>query len=352
MADASHDESVNESDPADAANMISAYNWAVKMAQKLLDAPRDLRIWSGRHATGAKKRMLDQTLTFEDVPDLVKEMNRSEPKRNVHRWLASFDSTADLDEDAFDDLVNDTLWMLEPMLALEMLHRREAAFFNKTFTAANVDAGSLDANSLDWLDSVDTSEDSSEPPSLLTVPVELLAKILRRSRLTGATAFGLASKRSSARLFIVLQQAAGRKARRADAWRSAGSRAATRLNGCHWERWSMIDGAYGAYGGQFDDATGRPLGFWALDDPDWHNKVVPQVEDGALTLHGDTRVFMVKEAYEPGGAGWDDYTYARHDLTVGGGLKFTLDVSNVPCGCIACVYLVAMDDPHGDNDSS
>ena len=44
------------------------------------------------------------------------------------------------------------------------------------------------------------------------------------------------------------------------------------------------------------------------------------------------------------GSDWGDHRYVRSDLHQSP-LKFTLDLSAVNCGCLACVYLVAMEDP-------
>ena len=43
-------------------------------------------------------------------------------------------------------------------------------------------------------------------------------------------------------------------------------------------------------------------------------------------------------------AGWAGRRYARFDLT-SRPLELDINLSGVPCGCLACVYLVAMADP-------
>ena len=64
-------------------------------------------------------------------------------------------------------------------------------------------------------------------------------------------------------------------------------------------------------------------------------------EKGTLTVGpGDTRVYLVKDHTR---LGWSQHEYVRLDLQRNP-LTYTLDLSNVPCGCLACVYMVAMDD--------
>jgi hypothetical protein len=46
---------------------------------------------------------------------------------------------------------------------------------------------------------------------------------------------------------------------------------------------------------------------------------------------------------------WAAHQYMRMDLSRSP-LSFTLDLSGVPCGCLACVYLVAMADPTDGDD--
>ena len=91
-------------------------------------------------------------------------------------------------------------------------------------------------------------------------------------------------------------------------------------------------------------------GAWALDDPDKHNTVHPAaLSDGkGVRLVADTRVILVKSGQESNPWGiWGDHQIQRLDLRQGVGLQFTLDISGVACGCIACIYLVAMGDPSG-----
>ena len=74
---------------------------------------------------------------------------------------------------------------------------------------------------------------------------------------------------------------------------------------------------------------------------DHHKSTAPRVENGKLTVQGDTRVYLVEDHRE---TEWDYHKYVRIDLQ-SFPLRFTLDLSNVPCGCLACVYLVKMKDP-------
>ncbi|KAL3926462.1 MAG: hypothetical protein SGPRY_003287 [Prymnesium sp.] len=83
---------------------------------------------------------------------------------------------------------------------------------------------------------------------------------------------------------------------------------------------------------------GYPKAGWVRDS----GKVT--VTNGNLEIQGDARAYLVQDhtVY----TGWGDHRYVRIDLHRSP-LQFTLDVSNVPCGCLACVYLVTMKDPVG-----
>ena len=72
----------------------------------------------------------------------------------------------------------------------------------------------------------------------------------------------------------------------------------------------------------------------------------PTVTDGALTVTGDVRAYLVQD-FQAGGD-WGDHRYVRSDMHEAP-LSFTLDLSGVDCGCLACVYLVAMKDPTSGN---
>ena len=87
-----------------------------------------------------------------------------------------------------------------------------------------------------------------------------------------------------------------------------------------------------------------PFAGWAHEG----GKIAHEISDGALRVNGDSRVYLVKDFRE---TVWADHKYVRMDMQKAP-LSFTLDLSNVPCGCLACVYLVAMPDPELGNDGS
>lgn len=78
---------------------------------------------------------------------------------------------------------------------------------------------------------------------------------------------------------------------------------------------------------------------WAID----HGgaQITP---DAGVTVRGDTRIYLVEDFH---GATWPQHQYVRLDLRKS--ISFDLDLSGVPCGCLACVYLVAMSDPGHNN---
>ena len=83
---------------------------------------------------------------------------------------------------------------------------------------------------------------------------------------------------------------------------------------------------------------------WAVDN---NNDATPEVVDGAVRVTGDARIYLVEDHKQQA---WAGHKYVRLDLQ-SSPLRFTLDLSNVPCGCLACVYLVAMKDPtSGDSN--
>ena len=86
------------------------------------------------------------------------------------------------------------------------------------------------------------------------------------------------------------------------------------------------------------DSTHPNVG-WVTD----HAKGIAPVVSaaGALTVTGDTRMYLVQDYTQNA---WREHRYERIDL-MAQPLVFTLDLSGVPCGCLACVYLVAMKDP-------
>ena len=73
----------------------------------------------------------------------------------------------------------------------------------------------------------------------------------------------------------------------------------------------------------------------------------PEVVDNALTITGDSRVYLVEDSRM---AAWRQHKYVRLDLQANP-LRYQLDLSKVPCGCLACVYLVAMKDPEGSSSN-
>ena len=81
-----------------------------------------------------------------------------------------------------------------------------------------------------------------------------------------------------------------------------------------------------------------PTAGWVLE----HGKSVHvDVEDeGALRITGEGRTYLVNDYRQ---RGWGNHRYMRFDLS--DPLTFTLDLSRVPCGCVASVYLVRMRDP-------
>ena len=74
---------------------------------------------------------------------------------------------------------------------------------------------------------------------------------------------------------------------------------------------------------------------WAID-----SGTGQLLRDGAFRLQGNSRAMLVHDHKVNA---WSKHAYVRVDLR--DGLTFTLDLSNVPCGCLACVYLVAARDP-------
>jgi len=68
---------------------------------------------------------------------------------------------------------------------------------------------------------------------------------------------------------------------------------------------------------------------WAVD----HATYPPRVDGGALTVRGDARVYLVQD--HAAGTTWGAHKYVRLDLRRE--LRFNLDLSQVPCGCLACV---------------
>ena len=79
------------------------------------------------------------------------------------------------------------------------------------------------------------------------------------------------------------------------------------------------------------EGVGTALAGWAVDDPDRHCPKPPVVDGDTLRLFGDTRVYLVADHTQ---SEWSDHEYI-HMLHDGREMSFTLDLSRVPCGCIA-----------------
>jgi len=77
---------------------------------------------------------------------------------------------------------------------------------------------------------------------------------------------------------------------------------------------------------------------WAVEHAKNH---APSVSAGEVTIKGDSRVYLMQDHTA---TAWQDHKYVRFDLH-SEPLDLTVDLSNVPCGCLACVYLVAPEDP-------
>jgi hypothetical protein len=83
--------------------------------------------------------------------------------------------------------------------------------------------------------------------------------------------------------------------------------------------------------------SNAPSAGWVIENG------VGRVEAGGFRVIGNTRAYLVQDARAQG---WAQQRYARFDL-MAEPLRMTVDLSQVPCGCLACVYLVAMPDPSG-----
>lgn len=73
----------------------------------------------------------------------------------------------------------------------------------------------------------------------------------------------------------------------------------------------------------------------------------PSLKDGMFRVQGDSRAYLVQDSQQ---TLWQDHKYVRLDLQRDP-LAFTLDLSKVPCGCLACVYMVKMKDPSEDGSN-
>jgi hypothetical protein len=80
-----------------------------------------------------------------------------------------------------------------------------------------------------------------------------------------------------------------------------------------------------------------PRAGWVVENP---SSVPPIVNAGALHIIGDARLYLMEDYTA---STWGTRKYARFDLRTA--LSLSVDLSAVPCGCIATVYLVAAADP-------
>merc|ERR1719453_195161 len=81
-----------------------------------------------------------------------------------------------------------------------------------------------------------------------------------------------------------------------------------------------------------------------VSEPD-QNAIQRYDSDGEIILSKDTRGYLIDNIDE---MSWSDVQYKKLDL-LGKTLSFGVDLSNVPCGCNAAVYLVAMTEPESDS---
>ena len=102
----------------------------------------------------------------------------------------------------------------------------------------------------------------------------------------------------------------------------------------------------GQWGGVYGPAPNGnyPSAGWAVEH---YKNTAPSMTDGALRIQGNTRAYLVQDFQQ---AVWNEHKYVRFDLNHDA-LKFTLDLSQVPCGCLACVYMVKMKDPSNDESN-
>lgn len=69
---------------------------------------------------------------------------------------------------------------------------------------------------------------------------------------------------------------------------------------------------------------------------------------GKLRVTGSSRLFLVQNKTK---TSWAGHKYVRFDMAEKP-LEFEADLSGVPCGCLACVYLVAMPDPNEEDGAN
>jgi len=67
----------------------------------------------------------------------------------------------------------------------------------------------------------------------------------------------------------------------------------------------------------------------------WEPDPQPIVNEGSLRVNGDTRAYLVQNI--EAGDNWGDHRYVRSNMMTTP-LKFTIDLSNVDCGCLAYIW--------------
>ena len=94
-------------------------------------------------------------------------------------------------------------------------------------------------------------------------------------------------------------------------------------------------------------SRGGPSPGWVVDVA---RTTAPAVElpSGKLRIKGSSRLFLVQNKTHES---WKGHKYVRFDME-DKPLEFEADLSGVPCGCLACVYLVAMPDPNEHDGSN
>jgi len=80
-----------------------------------------------------------------------------------------------------------------------------------------------------------------------------------------------------------------------------------------------------------------------VSEPD--QNAIQYLDDGDIKLSKGTRGYLIDNVDE---TSWSDVQYKKLDL-LGKTLSFSVDLSTVPCGCNAAVYLVAMTAPESDS---
>lgn len=89
----------------------------------------------------------------------------------------------------------------------------------------------------------------------------------------------------------------------------------------------------------------RPLGPFPTVSPEYPNAgwvidhaedAQPIVNEGSLRVNGDTRAYLVQNI--EAGDNWGDHRYVRSNMMTTP-LKFTIDLSNVDCGCALRAYI-------------